>query len=105
MNLTLIIRVKKITQRELACWRNDLFLQEVEIVAGPAVDDGNADIVICMVGVRGLIDFGGARGDDVGGVEVGIEGVGLAGIDHEEHLIVPARNQNFPMSDDKQSLL
>ena len=37
-----------------------------------------------------MVDFGGAGGDDVGGVEVLVEGVGLAGVYHEEHFVVSA---------------
>lgn len=41
-----------------------------------------------MVGVGRLVDFGGAGCDDVGGVEVLVEGVGLAGVDHEKHFVI-----------------
>lgn len=35
-----------------------------------------------------MIDFGGAGRDDVGGVEVLVKGVGLAGVNHEKHFVV-----------------
>lgn len=62
--------------------------EEVEVVVGVAVDDGYADVVVGVVGVGGLVDFRGAGGDDVGGVEFAVHGVGLAGVDHEEHFVV-----------------
>lgn len=62
--------------------------EEVEVVVGVAVDDGDADVVVGVVRVGGLVERGGARGDYVGGVEAGVEGVGLAGVDHEEHFVV-----------------
>ena len=63
--------------------------EKVEDVVRPAVYDSDADIVVGVVGVGGLVDFGGAGGDDVGGVEVFVEGVCLAGVDHEEHFVIP----------------
>lgn len=38
--------------------------------------------------VTALIDRATAGGDDIGRVEAAVHGVGLAGIDHEEHLVI-----------------
>lgn len=65
--------------------------EEVEVVVSIAVDDGDADVVVGVVGVGGLVEGRGARGDDVGGVEARVERVGLAGVDHEEHFVVAFR--------------
>lgn len=35
-----------------------------------------------------MVNFRGAGGDDVGGVEVLVESVGLAGVDHEKHFVI-----------------
>ena len=64
--------------------------KKVENVVGPAVYDSDADIVISVVGVRGLVDFRGAGSDNVRGVEVFIKCIRLAGVDHEEHFVIPA---------------
>lgn len=90
MNLGLIIGIEQIPHGQLARRGRDLVLQEIEDVIGPAIDDGDADIIVGMVAIATLIDLGAAGGDDVGAVEVLEEGVGLAGVDHEEHLVVAA---------------
>ena len=64
--------------------------KKVENIVGPAVYNGDADVVISVVGVRGLVDFRGAGGDDVGGVEVFVKCIRLTGVDHEEHFVIPA---------------
>ena len=64
--------------------------KKVEDVVGPAVYDSDADVIISVVGVRGLVDFRGARGNDVRGVEVFVKCIRLAGVNHEEHLVIPA---------------
>ncbi|KAK4671859.1 LOW QUALITY PROTEIN: hypothetical protein QC764_0099570 [Podospora pseudoanserina] len=43
-----------------------------------------------MVGVARLVELGAARGDDVGRVELAVHGVCLAGVDHEQDLVVPS---------------
>ena len=64
--------------------------KEIENVVGPAVYDSDTDVVISVVGVRGLVDFRGAGGDDVRGVEVFVKCIRLAGVNHEEHFVIPA---------------
>ena len=90
VNLSLIIRIEQIPHGQLARRGRYLVLQEIQDIIGPAIDDGDADIIIRMVAIAALIDLRAARGDDVGTVEMLEERVGLAGVDHEEHLIVAA---------------
>ena len=90
MDLGLVVTVKQVTQCQFGSWRCDLRLEEVEDVVGPAVNDGDADVVVRVVRIRRLIDFGAARGYDVGRVESRVHGIGLAGVDHEEHFVVAA---------------
>ena len=88
VNLRLIIAVKEIANRLLRRWFADLGLEEVEVVVCVAVDNCDADVVVCVVGVGRLVNLAAAGGDDVGRVELGVHCVGLARVDHEEHLMV-----------------
>ena len=88
VDFAFVVAVEEVAEGELAGWGGDLGFEEVEVVVGVAVDDGDADVVVGVVGVGGLVDGGGAGGDYVGGVEAGVHGVGLAGVDHEEHFVV-----------------
>ena len=69
MDLALIVTIEKITQRQFGSRRGDLGFEKVEVIVGPAVDNGNTDVVVGVVRVRRLINFGAAGGDDVGGIE------------------------------------
>ena len=92
MNLSFIIAIKQVSEREFGVGLRDLGFEEVEVVVGVAIDDGDADVVVGVVRVGGLVDFRGTGGDDVGGVEARVHGVGLTGVDHEEHFVVPEPN-------------
>lgn len=88
MDLRLVVTPEQIAQRRSIA---DLdALEELEVVVGPAIDDGDADVVVCVVAVAALVELARAGGDDVGRVEARVEGVGLAGVDHEEQLAVAA---------------
>lgn len=69
VDLALIITIEKVAQGQFGGRRSDLGFEEVEIVVGPAVDNGNTDVIVGVVGVRRLVDFGATGGDDVWGVE------------------------------------
>lgn len=88
MNLALVVAVEEIADCLLAGRFSHLVFEEVEVVVCVSIDDSNADVVVSVVGVGGLVDFGGAGGNDVGRVEFGVHGVGLTGVDHEEHFMV-----------------
>lgn len=88
MDEGVVVAVEEVAEGAERGGRGDVGLEEVEVVVGVAVDDGDADVVVGVVGVGGLVEGGGAGGDDVGRVEARVEGVGLAGVDHEEHLVV-----------------
>ena len=88
MYLLLVIAIKQIAHGKFGRRVFDLVFQKLEIVVCVAVDDGDADVVVGVVGVGGLVDFGGAGREDVGGVEFGVHGVGLAGVYHEEDFVV-----------------
>ena len=90
VNLGLIIRIEQIAHSQLARRGRDLILQEIQDIIGPTIDDRDPDIVIRMVTIATLIDLRAARRNDVGAVEMLEERVGLAGVDHEEHLVVAA---------------
>lgn len=88
MDLALVVAVKEIPQREFGPGGGHLGFEEVKIVVGVPVDDGDTHVIVGVVGVGGLVDGRGARGDNVGGVEAGVERVGLASVDHEKHFII-----------------
>lgn len=88
MYLAFVVAVEEIANGFLAGRFSHLILEEVEVVVCVSIDNGDADVVVSVVGVGGLVDFGGAGGNDVGRVEFGVHGVGLTGVDHEEHFMV-----------------
>lgn len=94
MDLALVVTVEEVPQGEFGARGGHLGFEKVEIVVGVAVDDGDADVVVGVVRVGGLVDGRGARGYDIGGVEARVERVGLAGVDHEKHFVVAARGSN-----------
>jgi len=91
MYLLLVIAIKQIAHGKFGRGVLDLVFQKLEVVVCVAVDDGDADVVVGVVGVGGLVDFRGAGCEDVGGVEFGVHGVCLAGVYHEEDFVVAER--------------
>lgn len=61
----------------------DLWFKKFEVVVCVVIDDSDIDVVVGVVGVWGLIEFGGVSGDDVWRVEVVVYGICLVGIDYE----------------------
>lgn len=90
MDLGLVVAVEELADGDAAAGVRHALLEEGEVVVGVAVDDGDADVVVGVVAVRRLVDGGGARGDDVAAVQALVHRVGLARVDHEQHLAVPA---------------
>jgi hypothetical protein len=39
--------------------------------------------------IRALVNSGGTSSEDIRGVELGVHGIRLAGIDHKEDLVIP----------------
>lgn len=68
--------------------------KEFKVIVRVAVNDGNADVVVGVVGVGRLVEGGRTGSDNVGGVETGVEGVCLTGIDHEEHFVVTGKEED-----------
>lgn len=88
MDLALVVAVEKITNCLLAGRFSNLVFEKVEVVICIPIDDGNADVIVGVVRVGGLVDFGGAGGDDIWGVEFGVHSVCLTSVNHEEHFMV-----------------
>lgn len=83
MYVVLVVAIEEVAKRQGGGLVVDGGLEVLEVVVSVSVDNGDADVLVCVVGVRGLVDFTGARGDDAGGVEFGEECIRLAGVDHE----------------------
>ena len=90
VDLLLVVAVEQVAEGQLAGLVLDLGLEEVEDEVGPAVDDGDADVVVGVVRVAALVRGAAARGDHVGRVEALVQRVGLARVDHEQQLAVAA---------------
>ena len=88
-DLALVVAVEQIAQRLVRARPVDHGLQKLENVVCPPIDDGHAHVHVGMVAVAALVDLAAARRDDVGRVEILVHGVRLAGVDHEEDLMVP----------------
>lgn len=88
VDLGLVVGIEEVAQRQLRVGSGHLRFQELEDVVGPAVDDSDSDVVVRVVRVGRLVEGAGARRNDVGRVKVGVHGVCLAGVDHEQQLMV-----------------
>lgn len=60
------VAVEQVADGLLAAQVFHFGFEELEVVVGISIDDGNSDIVIGVVGIRGLVELRGAGGDDVG---------------------------------------
>mmetsp|Transcript_52903 Transcript_52903/g.133040 ORF Transcript_52903/g.133040 Transcript_52903/m.133040 type:complete len:203 (-) Transcript_52903:211-819(-) len=83
-----VIRMKHVHQRGVGV-RGDARLAELQRSGSEAIHDGHAYLPVCSVRVGVFQAPAAANGDDVGRVEVLVERVCLARVDHEENLVVP----------------